>query len=412
MIEPIHILLITAYFPPDIGSAAHLFYELGRAFSDRGHSVSVITGFPSYHAQGELERYRGKLWMHETVDGVDVHRIAVPHVARDTPIGRGIWQFSCAASFAFVGARVAPADVALIYSPPLPLGLSAIFVRLLRGTPFVLNVQDLFPQSAIDLGVLRQRHLIHLLEGLERFIYRKADAISVHSTGNRDHVVTRGANDETTIVMHNSVDTEHIQPAPKTNSLREKLNLDGHFVASFGGVMGFSQDLDVILEAAELVKTHPDIHFLLVGDGVEKERLVAKSQRMELDNVTWLPMQPREKYPSILHASDVGLATLHADVKTPVVPSKILSVMAAGRPVVAALNLDGDAPELIDAAQAGYCLAPEDPRALANSLLELHDDPDLCRRFGENGRHFAEQYLSPDAIAQRYEDLFARIRST
>ncbi len=404
-----HILLLTAYFPPDVGSAAHLFYELGQAFVSRGHTVSAVTGFPSYHAQGDLTRYRGRRWMQEAVDGMHVYRIAVPQVARDTPIGRGLWQFSCAASFALAGLRLPRPDVALAYSPPLPLGLTLLAWRMLRGVPSVLNVQDLFPQSAIDLGVLRQKTLIHFFEALERFIYRQANAITVHSSGNRDHVLAHGGRAETTLVMHNSVDTEHIRPGPKENMLRQRLGLNSHFVASFAGVFGYSQDVDTILKAAQLLRDHQHIRFLLVGDGVEKERLVRKGQEMGLENVVWLPMQPREVYPSLLHASDVGLATLHAQVKTPVVPSKILSIMAAGLPVVMALDLRGDAPKLVAEAQAGFCLTPEQPQALADALLKLYNDPALCQRLGTNGRQYVEKHFSSAAVAEHYERLFARL---
>ena len=122
-------------------------------------------------------------------------------------------------------------------------------------------------------------------------------------------------------------------------------------------------------------------------------------------------MQPYERYPSILQASDVGLATLHTEVKTPVVPSKILSIMAAGRPVVAQLDLQGDAPQLITEAEAGFCLPPEQPQALADILVNLWEDPDLCQRLGENGRKYAEENLSHAAVAERYERLFCEIVS-
>jgi len=403
------ILLLTAYFPPDVGSASHLFYELGQALVARRHHVSVVTGFPSYHARGDLSTYQGRLWMREQLAGMDVRRIRVPHIARDTPVGRGLWQFGCALAFGLVGLSMKRPDVALVYSPPLPLGLAALGWRWLRRVPFVFNVQDLFPQSAIDLGILRQKTLIRLFRALERTIYCHVDAITVHSTGNRDHVLARGGREERTLVVSNSVDTEYIRPQSRHNQLRRELGLDDHFVVSFAGVMGYSQDLDTILEAARLLRDVPDIRFLNVGDGVEKERLVAKSKELGLDNVIWLPIQPRDRYPSVLHASDVGLATLRADVRTPVVPSKILSIMAAGRPVVAALNLEGDAPRLIEEAQAGICLEPENPQALADALLALWQDPKRCRQLGENGRRFAEANLSHDAVAARYEQLFEQV---
>ena len=404
-----HILLLTAYFPPETGSASHLFYELGKTFVAQGHQVSVVTGFPAYHVQGDTQRYRGRKWMQEGLDGLNVYRIAVVQVARQTPVGRALWQFSAAASFFVAGLRVPSPDVALVYSPPLPLGLTAFAMRKVRGTPFVVNVQDLFPQSVIDLGILRNKALIHFFEGMERFVYKHADAITVHSAKNREHVVCKGGKVARTFVVHNSVDVDFLQSGDKHNALCQRLGLCDKFVVSFAGVIGYSQDLDVVLEAAKILQAYPDVHFLLVGDGVEKERLVHKSREVELPNVTWLPMQPRDKYPEVLHMSDVGLATLHAEVRTPVVPSKIWSNMAAGVPVVAAMNLNGDAPALIEESGGGICVPPEQPKALAEAILSLYKNKELRRKLGVQGRKYVEKYLSPRVIAEKYENIFTNL---
>ena len=403
------ILLLTAYFPPDTGSAAHLFYELGTALARRGHEIWVITGFPGYHAQGDLSRYRGKLWMHEELEDLLVRRIVVPKLPRRIPLARGIWQMSCAALFSLPSLRIPRPDITLIYSPPLPLSLTGWALTALRRVPFVLNVQDLFPQSAIDLGILRNRLLIRLFEAMERFAYRSAAHITVHSPGNRDHVIEKGACPAKVTVMPNWVDTDFLKPGPKENEFRRELGLEGKFVVSFAGVIGYSQDLDVVLEAAKLLSHHPDIVFLIVGDGVEKRRIEQKARDMGLSNVIFLPMQPRDRYLQVIQTSDVSLATLHAEVKTPVVPSKILSIMAVGRPVIAAMDPAGDAPKLIGEAKCGFALPPEEAERLAEAVLKLYNDRDLCEEMGTNGRRYAEEHLSLHIAAERYEKLFTRI---
>src|SRR5262245_47806277 len=272
-----HIALLTAYFPPETGSAPHLFYDLGTTFLRRGHRVSVVTGFPSYHAQGDLSRYEGRRWMVEEVGGLRVTRIRVPEIARNTPVGRGLWQLACMAAFSAGALRLPAPDVSLVYSPPLPIGVASVVLRGVRGSRFVLNVQDLFPQSAIDLGILQSRPLIRIFERLERYLYRTADGVSVHSEGNRLHVVSRGGREATTVVMSNTVDTDQIRPGPRLNALRAELRLGDAFIASFGGIMGFSQDLDVILDAAGRLSAHPEIAFVLAGEGVEKARCEEKS---------------------------------------------------------------------------------------------------------------------------------------
>lgn len=401
---------MATYFPPDTGSAAHLFYELGVALVKHGHDVTVLTSFPSYHAQGDLSRYRRRLWLNETLnEGINVARIAVPQLFRDTPVGRGLWQFSCAASFALRGLLFPKPDVLLLYLPPLPLGLAAWGLRLLWGVPFVLNVQDLFPQSAIDLGVLNNNFLIRFFKRLERFLYRRANHIVVHSSGNREYVVACGAEPERVTVMYNWVDTDFIRPSERRNSFSREYGLDDKFVVSFAGVIGYSQDLDVILEAANLLRGHPRIHFLIVGDGTKKPRHEQKAQHMGLSNVQFLPIQPRHRYPAILHASDVSLATLRAEVTTPVVPSKILSIMAAGRPIVTSMRLEGDASHLIEEAQCGYALPPGNPQALAETVRTLYHDATLRERLGQNGRRYAELHLSVQAGAEGYIRLFEHL---
>ena len=390
-----HILLVSAYFPPDSGSAANLFFELGNELTSLGHRVSIVTGFPGYHVAGDNEKYRRKLWMTERMEGLTVYRIAVPQVARDTAIGRGLWQFSCAASFALRGMFLKP-DVALIYSPPLPIGLAGRVWKFFRRVPFVFNVQDLFPQSAIDLGVLTQKSLIRFFESLERKTYARANALTVHSDGNKEHVVRCGADRESVFTMHNFVNTQAIVPGDRDNAFRAKHGLQGKFVVSFAGVVGLSQDIDVILEAAAMLSDRDDIQFLLVGDGTEKKRLVEKTTQMGLGNVTWLPMLPKDEYIELLHASDVGLATLKGNVLTPVVPSKIMSIMAAGRPVIATMPLDGDAPKLIANAEAGYCFAAGDAESLTRSISEFADDADKCEKYGKKrpqicGRSFVDK---------------------
>jgi colanic acid biosynthesis glycosyl transferase WcaI len=329
-------------------------------------------------------------------------------------VGRALWQFGGALAFFLAGLALPSHDVAIVYSPPLPLGLTAWGLKKLRGIPFILNVQDLFPQSIIDLGLLRNRWLIRFFEAMERFVYQQANAITVHSEGNRQHIARKLGIEkaEKVRVIPNWVDTRFIQPGPRVNWFREEYNLGNAFIVSFAGVLGYSQDLDIVLEAARILKDEnpqSDILFLIVGDGVERPRLKAKVHQMGLDNVRFLPMQPREKYPAVLHASDIGLVTLHAEVRTPVVPSKILSIMAAGRPVVAAMNLDGDGPRLIAEARCGLCVPPEDPQALAEAVLKLYHDPSLRQELGRNGRRYAEEHLSLEACVGRYEELLQRI---
>jgi len=405
----VKILLITGYFPPEMAAAPNLNYELGRELVRRGHSVTVATGFPRYNLKEIPAKYRGKLYMRETMDGMTVERTWYPSLPRDIPVARGIDIILMAFALVLSALRAGRADVASVFSPPLTVGLTAILMRKLRGYPFVYNVHDLFPQNAVDLGVLRNKALIRFFRWMESYIYRRSDYLTVISSGNRDRVIANGSDPGRTVIVPDWVDADFVFPGDKRNGFSERHGIVDKFVVSFTGVMGFSQDLDTVLAAARLLSDKPDIRFLLVGDGVEKPRLQSEAEKRNLNNVIFLPMMPREDVPIVLSSSDACLATLPASVKTPPVPSKIVWAMSAGRPLITCLPLDGDAPDLIRAADCGICLPPEDPQALADAVARLQANPEECRRLGENGRSYVLGNLSLKRSAQKYMELFEAV---
>ncbi|MCL6622777.1 MAG: glycosyltransferase family 4 protein [Syntrophobacterales bacterium] len=403
------ILLVTPFFPPEVGSASHLYFELGQELRRRGHEVFVLTGLPRYHVVGSKEKYRRRLLAKEDYQGLQVMRVFNLDIPWNSPLLRGIDQWVTALNTGLAGVSLPDFDAALVYSPPLPLALAALGLCRLRGRPLVVNIQDLFPQSAIDLGILTDPHLIAIFRRLESLLYRRADFVMVHSEGNKRHILKAGGRPERVVVIPNWVDTQSIKPGPKNNGFRAALRLHQRFIVTFAGVMGYSQDLDTVLASADVLRGQEKIAFVLVGDGVEKERLVRMAHQRNLHNVYFMPMQPKDKYPEVLAASDLCLVTLRKEVKTPVVPSKILSIMAAGRPVLASLPLEGDAPQLIATAQCGVCLPPGEPYLLAQEILRLSQDPHLCHEMGVNGRRYAVANLSLENCVTRLEALFQQL---
>lgn len=408
-----NLLILSTDFPPEVGSAPHLFYELAREFVENGHTVTFLTGFPRYYVNRMPEKYKRGFLLREHIDGIDVLRLRLPSVPRNILLLRGVDHFVPSLIFLMAAWLIrGRIDAILVYSPPLSLGLTALFLRRLKGSPAVLNVQDLFPQNAIDLGLLSNATLIRAFRAMESFLYRKLDRITVHSEGNKDHVVSMGASAEKVTVIPNWVDMSFFKAYGMGKNLREDWDINGQFVVSFAGIIGYSQDLDVIIESARKLQKYRNITFLLIGDGVEKERLQERASALGLDNVRFLPMQPREIYPSILRISDICLVTLNGNVTTPVVPSKLLSIMAAGKPVLATLPAHGDAPRIIDDARCGYSYHAGDSGGLTQGLLELYRNPFLRRQFGENGRKYAGEHFTLDACAGRYEELFENLGAT
>lgn len=404
-----NITLMSAYFPPEIGAASHLFYELGCQLVRNGHTVDIITSYPTYNvAQDDLPtQYRTGVKMIENMEGMRVIRIRTFGVKQSNPFFRGIGQLIIALSLFALGLSQLRkrTDFILVYSPPLFVGLVALALRLFSGSKVIVNVQDLFPQSAIDLGLLHQPWLIRGFEYLESYLYRHSDVITVHSEGNRDHVLRRGGDSAKTVIVPNYVDTNLLIPGNRENEFRKMYLISpDSFIVSFAGIFGYSQDIDTIIESAKLLQRDSHIMFYIVGDGVENDRLRKKAEG--LSNVVFLPMQPKDRYMELLHASDVCLVTLRKEVKTPTVPSKILSIMAAGRPLIAGLPLDGDAPRIIKEAECGICVEPENAEQLAGAIEHMYALGESAGEFGRNGREYVLAHFSLEICTQIYEKIF------
>ncbi len=403
------ILLLVNSFPPEIRSASHLFYELSESLAIKGHKVTVITKIPKYNVVKLNKKYKGKLLMKEYMSEIRVLRSISLPLPQNIPLVRAFDEFFLSFTFFIRALFLKKQDIVLVYSPPLPLGLSAAFLKLFKRMPFVFNVQDIYPQTVIDLGLLRNRFLIRVARIMEKFIYKRAYLITVHSQGNLKHLTSSDVSPNKVKVIHNWVDTDSIKPGNRLNQFREKYSLDNNFIVSFAGVMGFAQDLETVIKAAKILKNYRKMKFVLIGEGAAKKGLQKNVKELDLKNVKFLSMQSREVYPQILAASDICLVTLKKTVKTPVVPGKIMSIMAAGRPIIGSFPLKGDAVKLIRKARAGIVIEAENSQKLAEAILKLYKNSELRRCFGKNGRNYAEENLSRKICVQKYEDLLLQI---
>jgi glycosyltransferase involved in cell wall biosynthesis len=395
------ILFLSAYFVPEIGSGPHLAYEFARTLTEWGHHVTVVTGFPRYNLPEMPVEYRGGLTREESMGGVRVLRIKAPNNYGGSTLSRGLVQILAPPVYGLRGRMLPPFDVVYTVTPPVLMGGAARMAARSGRIPWVASVQDLFPQSMVDLGVLTHPGLIRLFEDMERKLYRRADRITVMSEGNRSHVVSRGARAEHVSVVPNWVDTEAIRPAPRGNAFRAEHGLADRFVVLFAGTMGSSQGISVVVDAARLLSDDQSVRFVLVGDGVDKR--VLQDRAAGLTNVQFIPMLPQERYAEALHACDVGLVTLRPEVQTPTVPSKIPTIMAAGRPIAASMPLAGDAPQLISAAGAGLVTNAGDAGGLAQSVRALAADRARAAEMGMSGRAYVEAHLSRQACVRRAE---------
>lgn len=399
------ILMFTDRFPPEARSAAHLFYDLARELQRRAHDVAVITkACRQYVVDGDPASV-GPGW--RDVDGIQTLRVNGFPIAGHHPVMRGLDHLALGWSFARASRQWPKADCVLVYSPPLPLAEAAAIYDCRFGAPFVLNVQDPYPQTAIDLKLLRNWIAIALAERMERRAYERAVRIVVHSPGNRTFLAQRkNVPSEKIRVIYNWVDTEALRPGPRENEFRAEHGLAGKFVVSYAGVMGYAQDLSPVIECAELMKSDEGVLFLLVGEGVLEGRWKKMVADLGLRNVRFLPMQSRERYAVLLAASDVCLVPLDGALRTPVVPGKLQSIMASGRPAITIVDPQGDTPKLVDESGVGINVLPDQPRALAEAIQRLKINPALGEEMGRRGRAFAEANFSIARCADAYEDLF------
>ncbi len=400
-----NIHLVTPNYLPEIGGAAHWISELAASFKAKGHRVTVLTGYPRYNVKVIPAQYRRGWRMTESLHGITVKRIRIPSLPRSSMIARGIDHFLFGLWLGGLTALVRRADIAMVFSPPLTIPWTVCLVSRLKRVPVVVNIQDLFPREAVELGMLTNRQLIRMFEAMERQVYALAARVTVHSPGNREHVLERGGRPARVLVADNWVDLDRIRPAARDNDFSRRHGLDGRFVVSYAGTMGWAQDMGTIVRSAARLRGNGRVLFLLVGDGVEKPRAQALSQEMELDNIVWLPIQPWSVYPDILSASDVSLINLHPELRTPVVPSKLLGIMAAARPVVASLPAESDARRIIAGAGCGICVDAGDERGLAEAIGNLEADRALAQEMGRRGRAYAENHFSRDVCTGKMEAL-------
>ncbi|AJG40160.1 hypothetical protein TRQ7_01555 [Thermotoga sp. RQ7] len=410
--RPLKIALVVDKFYPEAGAAAVQYYELGRFLARLGHDVFVLTTIPRYIENSSYNpvSVKNERWYKEEIfENMHLFRIKVPEIDKSNLIRRAFEHFYLEFRMKrivdiLVGSKRKP-DVLLIYSPPLPLSRVGIYSQKKYGIPYVLNVQDLFPKEAIQMGILKNRLVIRYFENMEKKAYKNASAIVVHSERNAEHI-KQVKPDKETFVIENWVDENRITPGPRVNKFSIEHGLIDKFVVSFAGTIGFAQDVKSIIESAALLREYKDIVFIIVGDGARKKEAENLIEKYRLNNVRLLPPVPPDEYPLVLHSSDVSLATLIKDLRTPVVPSKIVSIMSAGIPVIASLDLNSDAHQLIRIAKCGFSYPPEKPELIKEAILTLYKNPDLRVKLGKNGRKYVVENLSVRVAAKKFLEIF------
>jgi colanic acid biosynthesis glycosyl transferase WcaI len=403
----LRLLLVTQYYHPEVGAAQTRLRETVVGLGERGFRVTVVAPVPSYPlgiVPGGYSRWR-PAW--ERIDGVPIARlpaVVVPGAGMSRRmIGHGTFAAASLASLALAGTH----DVALVESPPLFLGIVARALRAV-GLPYVFHVADPWPDFPIAMGYLRSGLERRLAFGLEDVAYRGAAAITTVSPGLVGLLAAKRSAAGRVELIPNGVDVGRFDPEITPGSARRQLGWDEAFTVVYAGTVGLAQGVGSLLEAARLVAD--DVRIRIVGEGVEKPDLVARSREMNLANVVFHGSVPQADVPLILAAADAGLVMLR---KGPLyedsLPTKLLETMAAARPVI--VSADGLPARIVESSGAGYVAAAEDPVGLAQAIGASRQDPDRSRR-GAAARARVEQDYERGAILDRIAELLRRAAGT
>ena len=393
---------LTHYFPPEIGAPAARIYEMAREWVGADHNVKVVTCFPN-HPTGEIpEEYQGMKFKKEEMDGIEVFRNYVYATPNKGIIKKTLNHLSFMfSSLLFSLRKIGAIDISVVSSPTFFSIFSGYIFSILKRTPFVLEIRDLWPAAIVELGIIKNRVIISILEWIELFFYKRADMVVVVTESFKDNLVERGINPDKIKVITNGVDTEFFQREKPDEDLLAEYDLQDKFVVEYIGAHGNSQGLETIIKVADRLKNQDDIEFLFVGEGAEKEKLVNLAKELELDNVTFVSQQPKEKVPDFYNVSDVCLVPLKdIDIFETFIPSKIFEIMACERPIVASLR--GETEEILNNAGSSLVVEPENVEEISEAILKLKNDPGLGEKLGKNGREFVKKKYSRKALAQEY----------
>jgi glycosyltransferase involved in cell wall biosynthesis len=402
----VNILVVHQYYlmPGQFGGSR--FNEMARMWTEQGHRVTVIAGTVEYGSGTSPEKYRGR-WITEEMDGdVRVYRCYVPGSYGKSIRGRmwGFLGFTLSASTAAL--RAARPDIVIATSPPLVAVIPGwIAARVSwKPSPWIFEVRDLWPESAVTTGVLRHdSFLTKVLYSLEKWACRSADRVNVLTPAFQTDIESRGlATSDKIVYVPNGADTESFFPESRDNAARRRFGWGDRFVAMYAGAHGLANALSQLIDAAELLRDRPDILIACVGDGPERGRLEAEVARRALENIRFYGPQPKSAMAEIVNGSDVGVAVLQNNPTfRTVYPNKVFDYMSCARPVL--LAIDGVARDLVcEQAGAGVYAEPENPHEIALALKTLADSADTCARLGDNGRRWVLANAGRDALASRY----------
>ena len=403
------ILFMAQCYAPEDVSAAVLITELATDLAKRGHHVTIVTGAPNYPQGRIFKGYHNSFFAVETLDDVRVIR-TWSYISPSKNLWSRLLHYGTYSATAFYGGLFSGRpDVIVSYSPPLPLGLSAWLLSRIFRVPWVLQLEDLYPDAAVAAGVMTNKRVINFFVRMEKFLYRNSERISVISKNFRQVLINKGVQNSKIETIPVWADPDEVRPMEKQNAFRRKHGLSDKFVVMYAGNIGVTSCLEDMLHAAKILREQKDIQFVIVGEGIRKKELEAEMQTKQLTNILFLPFQPRETFPEMLAAADLSIVTLNANAAFSSLPSKIFNVMASARPILAVTPPGSEIMQIVDEAGCGWNVPPQSPETLAVTILKLTTCEFELIQMGQNGRVCLEKNYSRNQCVDAYEKMLVAL---
>ena len=404
----LRLVVLCPHFAPDLAPTGVVMTRIVTELAARGHELHVVTSLPWYRNHAIEPGWGGRLWRTEKTEWGSIIRVhPFPGKSKSNLLRRalGFIAFSYAVGIRSVHADGLPfkVDGVLAMSPPLTLGLTGWCTKIIRRAPLVFNIQDVFPDAAIQTGAISNKKIIAAAKWLERVSYQRSDAVVLLSQDLRTNIANKinAKHHHRLHVIPNFVDTVAITPQDRMTNYRNELGIGDQLVVMYAGNVGFSQSLNLVVEAAA---KFPEVAFVVNGDGAARKKL--QEDCAELANVYFGDYQPIERLSEVLATGDIHLVPLRTGLAAVSVPSKSYSILAAGRPMLAAIDLNTEIPNMLQQSGAGIAVEPDNAPAFIEALGRLVNNRDQLSEMGANGRKWVETHASPASVAARYEEIF------
>lgn len=407
------LLILTQYFPPEVGAPQNRLYELAVRLQERGVEVNVLTAMPNYPQMEIHSNYKGKHYVNEQMNGMNVYRSWIYVSKSKSVVKRLLNYFSFVFSSLFCGLlHLKKQDILLVESPPLFLGMTAWLLSVAKRAKMVFNVSDLWPESAEKLGIISNNFLLGAATLLEEFCYKRAKLVSGQTQGIVNNISKRFPNKET-YWLKNGVDINlfNAEKQEAKGCWRRDNSYDKEdFLLFYGGIIGYAQGLDIILQAAECLSDYKKIKFVLLGNGPEKERLTSMKEKLKLTNLEFYDAVPKSRMLEIIGDMDASIIPLRRlDLFKGAIPSKIFENLAMKKPIL--LGVEGEAKELfIEQGRCGLAFEPENVNDLCEKIISLYNNPTLSSSLGENGLRYVSENFNRDKIAKEFYDKLRQIQ--